>query len=195
MSNEFNKQIFIQKYFPNTYHWELTDSELLIKRTNLFSGSVQRTLRLDEVSHRYEIQESNFSSLNFFAFFLVIIFVYLLSYADNALILAVLVLFASPVLLGYYFANHKAIMLSAKNEPLTFFFQKKDQVAVEAFVREIIQSSKKYLIWKYGQVDADLDKNLQIRNYKWLRDNAIINDEEYQSLKSQLKEVLQKENK
>lgn len=192
---ENNIHYLSQKRFFKKAIFELSEKSLKISNQQLFRGKRERVLRLDEIGHKYEIQQSSTITSNFLTIFFLIFIFFLIPFLpsifeSNIISLFLLSLFFIPILLGILL-QEKVILLQAKAEPLVFFWSKKDKAEIELFVNEIIQHSKRFLVWKFGQPDKDLPKDKQIDNFKWLRDNLVITEEEYQVLKQQLNQLFE----
>ncbi|MEO1652868.1 MAG: hypothetical protein AAFU64_04945, partial [Bacteroidota bacterium] len=169
------------------FAYRLEDKFLFIQHYNFFLGKRERQVRLDEIAHRYEKQTSSLWKRSFFSvLFLIILSIFLLqpslSFFVYLLVMALIGLFSLLI-----FVKHKFILLSAKPEALVFPIRGRKESEIESFVQEIIHQSKQYLIWRYGQIDPDLPQEPQFRNFKWLRDIEALSEEEYQSLKDELK--------
>ncbi len=85
--------------------------------------------------------------------------------------------------------NNNAL-INTKNELLIINRNRPSQQAVDAFILALFQQQKDYLKWKFGTIDADLDFDIQIVNFRKLRNNKIISDDEYLQLKNELKEII-----
>jgi len=75
---------------------------------------------------------------------------------------------------------------------IDMYFTKRYREDVLAFADTIIDSTNKFLIEKYCNVDRDLPLESQLSNLGFLRDKELINGEKFEQLKNQL---LGRENK
>ncbi len=95
----------------------------------------------------------------------------------------------------YAFINREnsVIFIKTKPEMLVINRKRPSKQDVDAFIDALFSQQKTYLKWKFGTVDADLDFDVQIVNFRKLRNMAIISDDEYEQLKTQLKDIIKAE--
>ena len=177
-----NHTFIINAY--NYYEYTLKDKSLEVYHWNFFQGGNRYTINLNDIEYHYETKYQSIWRPNYLGiYFLIIIYAILeLRLAELAFIL---LLILGLLLL----VKSKVIILHAKPKPLVFSCWSTSPEQIESFIEEIIQSSKNYFRWKYGQADKDLPFEKQIQNYKWLRDIEVIDDEEYLELKQNLKAI------
>lgn len=86
-----------------------------------------------------------------------------------------------------FFLKKKVVSINVLDgTKIELFFNSNNKAAVVAFADEIIQSSNKHLLRKFGKIDKALPIEPQINNIQFLRDREIITEEEYESMKNQL---------
>ena len=166
----------------------LTEKELIIKTQNLITGKREWSVRLDEVSLQHNTRDigvfSNGCLFSVVAIVTCTAFISLLSLTTTAIIIAVSV---APIILGRMANYTNYTQINTTRGYIAVSISRRNKKQAEEFLAALKDASKKYLCWKYGTVDPDLPFERQIENYWWLRNNAIISDEEYKQLKEQLK--------
>ena len=70
---------------------------------------------------------------------------------------------------------------------LFFYNKKKEKDEIHNFLIEIEQKRKGYYKDKYYKIDEDIDTDAQIQRLKWLKENEIITNVEYEHMKDILK--------
>ena len=70
---------------------------------------------------------------------------------------------------------------------VSFFLESPSQNEVETFANNIIQESKKIILDKYSKVDADIPEETMINQLLWLRNRAIITEDEFERKKEEYK--------
>ena len=79
--------------------------------------------------------------------------------------------------------------IKTKNEPIRLHINKWTEEKGKAFLQKVIDQSKTFLRSKYMFLDKDLPFKSQVENYRWLLVNDLINQEEYEHLKLELKRL------
>lgn len=77
------------------------------------------------------------------------------------------------------------IYLYGGTQDLSFFRNKPDEKTVDQFVDELIERTKQFLRNKYARIDKDLNKDVQIGNFNWLKNIEVITNEEFEELKEE----------
>jgi len=78
------------------------------------------------------------------------------------------------------------VYLYGGSQDLAFYRNIPNEESVDQFLDELIQATKEYLREKYTKIDKDLAEDIQIENFKWLKDIEVITEQEYQELKEEL---------
>ncbi len=73
------------------------------------------------------------------------------------------------------------------SQDLSFFRDIPDADSVDEFVDELISKTKIFLRKKYAKVDKDLNQEMQIANFDWLKNIGVISEQEFESLKEEVK--------
>lgn len=154
----------------------------------MFSGSREWSVRLDEIDHRYSIRKSGVMANGCLSVILIVVVSTLLIIRMDLvmIVVAVLVIFIL-IVVGRFTGHSHYIELQTKRGSIII---PRDAADAEEFVKAVIKASRQYLIWKYGTVDRHLNREKQIENFWWLRNNGIITDEEYKGLTDKLNEIL-----
>jgi|3_EtaG_2_1085321.scaffolds.fasta_scaffold24057_2 hypothetical protein len=90
--------------------------------------------------------------------------------------------------IGIFFSlipTKNEIYLYGGIQDLSFFRNKPDEKTVDQFVDELIEHTKQFLKNKYAKIDKDLNKDLQISNFHWLKNIEVITNEEFEELKEE----------
>ncbi len=77
------------------------------------------------------------------------------------------------------------IYLYGGTQDLSFFRNKPDEKTVDQFVDELVERTKQFLRNKYARIDKDLNHDVQIGNFNWLKDIEVITNEEFEALKEE----------
>ena len=184
---------FDQKNLFCKRSYEYDRSILTVTTWDLFTGLKKWTLRLDEISHRYEARTFTSPYNGCLIYFLIFsLAAFLILNISWVVSLIVGVVAVTPLILGRFVNYFNYFEIQTKRGPLLIRQNRFNKVQAEAFITGLIQASKQYLIWRYGTIDPDYSREKQIENFRWLRNNDIISDEEYDNLKARLNEVLKK---
>lgn len=171
----------------------LTDKELTITTQNLITGKSEWSVRLDEVSLQHNTRNIGIFSMGcLFAFVAVVVCIAAMSFLSYTAIVILVVIASTPIILGRIANYTNYTQINTKRGYITVSISRKNKKQAEEFLAALREASKRYLCWKYGSVDPDLPFERQVENYWWLRNNAIISDEEYHQLKEQLKAAQKK---
>lgn len=163
---------------------------LRVKTTNLFTGTSEWSVRLDEIDFQQSIRKMDlFSNGCLMAVALITLSTVAIANFSFATGFIVFVISLTPLILGRLLNQDRYIQINTKKGLLLIGNSKKDKARNSEFLAALKNASKKYLTWKYGTVDADLSFEKQIENYWWLRNNEIITEEEYGKLKDELKKL------
>ena len=167
------------------------DKELSVRTKSILAGEKIRTVRLDEIRHTYDYSTTFNGAGLLTAFAAAALFIYLFSLAapflhlDGGFFFLLIAIIALPFFFNYY--NYYE--LKTKNESIILPCSKKKKEEAEDFLRLLIDASKQFLKKKYGFVDADIPKDVQFQNYRWLLQNEIISEVEYEEMKKKLREL------
>ena len=167
------------------------DKELSVRTKSILSGEKIRTVRLDEIRHSYDFSTTFNGTALITAFAAAALFIYLFSLAAPFLNLdaGFFFLLIAIISLPFFFNYYNYYELKTKAEPLVLRCSKKKKEEAENFLVLLFDASKQFLKKKYGFADADIPKEVQFQNYRWLLQNAIISEEEYEEMKKKLKEL------
>ena len=88
----------------------------------------------------------------------------------------------------YFYLSSSVIVINSKISPILFLKNRPNEVQVLIFIEELQSRIKTFLKWKYGNIDPDLSFDLQVKNYRWLRNQEVISDDEYDQLRQNLKD-------
>lgn len=168
----------------------LTDKELTIFTKNFITGTSEWSVWLDEVSLQHNTRNIGlFSNGCLFSIVAVIVCTALVSMLSVTSMVIVVVIALVPIIIGRFANYTHYTQINTKRGYITVSLSRKNKTEAEQFLSALREASKHYLRWKYGAVDPDLPFERQVENYWWLRNNAIISDDDYKQLKEQLKSV------
>lgn len=86
----------------------------------------------------------------------------------------------------YLFSIKNLIVVNCSEGRLPFFRNIPNSNTVEKFIENIFAKRKEYYINKITKIDGDYNLEELFQRYRWLHDNDIISDQEYQELKNKL---------
>jgi hypothetical protein len=176
-----------QRKFFSSQTLRFDDTTLYISTWSVVTGTKQWSLKLDEISHSHTVRQLGlFANGCLFAIFIVILCTMVIIQMPFVTILVILAIAMTPLFLGRLMHNYNFIQIETRKEPVLIGYSKREKVEADHFVTGLTGAAKKYLRWKYGTPDADLNRDKQIENFWWLRNHAVITDEEFQQLKSKL---------
>jgi len=69
---------------------------------------------------------------------------------------------------------------------IDFLHNKPNHQQVDQFIDQLKATQKKFFIDRYGNVDKSLPINDQLQNLVWLRNNSLLNNEEFEAKKNYL---------
>lgn len=185
---------FTHKSILQTTVAAFDEKEVSVRTKSILSGEKVRTVRLDEIRHTYDFSTTFNGAGLLTAIAAGSLFIYLISLAapfinlDGGFFFILITIIVLPFFFNYY--NYYEI--KTKDESIILRCSKKKKEEAEDFIFLLINASKQYLKNKYGFVDADIPKEVQFQNYRWLLQNAIISEEEYQEMKKKLREIKDK---
>ncbi|MGK0364543.1 MAG: hypothetical protein ACI85O_001600 [Saprospiraceae bacterium] len=180
---------FTHKTILQTTIAAFDDKELSVRTKSILAGEKIRTVRLDEIRHSYDFSTTFNGAGLLTAFAVATLFIYLFSSAAPFINFggAFIPLLIAVIFLPFFFNYYNYYELKAKGEPIILRCSKKKKAEAEDFLTLLIDASKLYVKNKYGFADADIPKDVQFQNYRWLLQNSIISEEEYEDMKKNLK--------
>lgn len=183
-----------QRGFLAWKKFEYDQRTLKVFSWDIVSGSKEWSVQLDEISHRYDVRRRGFFSGGcLLAVLIFVLSTLLILNTSWQLSLITMLVILIPSLFGGTINLYRYIELNTKRGSIILKQSSPSNKTVSEFVDGLINASKQYLIWKYGTTDPDFSKDKQIENYRWLRNNGIIADQEYENLKATLFAKLKKE--
>jgi hypothetical protein len=87
----------------------------------------------------------------------------------------------------YFKKPQNEIILIGGEQDVSFFGDIPDTKTVEKYIDEVIKNSSRYILFKYGKIDADLPEDTQMNILYWLKNRELISDYEYEDLKKEYK--------
>jgi hypothetical protein len=177
-----------QRRLFSEQHFRFDDSTLHLFTSNLVSGKRAWSVRLDEINPSYTVRQIGlFSNGCLSATAVIIVSTLLIVSLPWLTSLIVLVISLTPLFIGRLVHNYNYIQFETKRGPFLIGYSKSQKTEADRFVASLQAACAKYLKWKYGTPDPDLNKEKQIENFWWLRNHGVISDQEYGELKSVLK--------
>ncbi len=181
---------FETKRFFNKQSIELLDSGLKVKKKTLFEFH-EFEIPFENLENKKSVSTNVNHGLLVIALFFFIVGLLYLS-GGHWGIFTLLLLIAISIIIIAFMTKRRIIKISGYQINLELFFSKSNETEVRNFADEIIKTSNKYLLNKFGKVDKDLPIENQLSNIEFLRNREIIDEERFQELKNQL---IGKENK
>jgi hypothetical protein len=180
----------IQKSFLSKNIYSIENAVLRITQKGVFENK-EFTIPLDEISPN--IERHYFRQHIIIPLIILLVFMYI-GVSMNILEVSFPVLFLSFIILWLLYTKaYGVIRLNTKRELLMINAQSPSRKAVDEFITTLFQKQKDYLKWKYGTLDKDLDFDIQITNFRKLRNMGILSDAEYEQLKMELKAIIKGE--
>ncbi len=170
--------------FFNHQTTELMNNGLKIKRKSMFDYH-EYEISFENLENKKSVTSQVNHGFLVFAFFFIVVGLLYLSSANYG-IFFFLLLIAITITIIAFTTKKKIVKISGHQYNLELFFSKSNENEVRLFADEIINSSNKYLLNKYGKVDKDLPIENQLINIEFLKNRDIIDEEKYQELKNQL---------
>jgi hypothetical protein len=174
----------IQKTLFTKKIWTINETKLDINETVYFRQR-EWSIPLDEIHPYADKRADKRSSI---VFNLMIGILCLILWAANFSAFTFILIGISFFVFLNRENNHA--LINTKHELLIINRNRPSQQAVDVFINALFEQQKDYLKWKFGTIDADLDFDIQIVNFRKLRNNKIISDEEYVQLKTALKDII-----
>lgn len=166
-------------------NFELKKSTLKVDVKNLFDQT-EYEISLEHIDYKRKVQVIFNHGLLVASFFALAIGL-LLMFAPNEEAAIVFFSVAVVCFTSAFFLKRRVVTIHALDgNKIELFFNNRNKDQVVAYADQIIESSNKYLLRKYGKIDPALPIEPQINNIQFLRDREIITEEEYEALKNQL---------
>jgi uncharacterized integral membrane protein len=89
-------------------------------------------------------------------------------------------------LVTFFVRVHSYFIPTTNNGLLEIYFGKPNLAETEVFLSDLKHSINQFLKDKYGKIDMDLPRDVQLSNLMWLRDREILSDDEFETLKLKL---------
>jgi uncharacterized membrane protein (Fun14 family) len=177
--------IFENRRYFKIQKFELKKSIMKVNLKTLFDRA-EYDISYEHIDYKKKIEVIFNHGLfvsSFFAFAIGII----AAFAQNEQAALVFFLIGAVCFTLAFFLKKRVVTINVLDgTKIELYFNSRNKDAVVAFADEIIQSSNKHLLHKYGKVDKALPIDPQINSIQFLRDREIITEEEYESLKDQL---------
>jgi hypothetical protein len=169
-------------------HGEYTlTTDTLVVRQKFRAVHSERTIRLEELDLRPKVQPGPIFGGYTVWGLLLVMGVVLPSLATAFYWLGVLV-GAVATYMAYLLSRGLGtqLLLETKQDPVVLYRKRPTPQAVDEFVAAVQAQARVYLRWKYGQVDPGYPAEIQVKNFRWLRDQNHITEAEYAALKADL---------
>lgn len=75
------------------------------------------------------------------------------------------------------------------SQNISFFRNVPNELEVDTFIDEHIKRTKQQLKDKFAKVGRDLNREVQIGNFNWLKSIEVIAEDEYEALKEEINRV------
>ena len=89
-------------------------------------------------------------------------------------------------LVTFFVRVHSYFIPTTNNGLIEIYFGKPTLAETDKFLTDLKQNINLFLKDRYGKIDKDLPKDVQLSNIMWLRDREIIDEEEFETLKYRL---------
>jgi hypothetical protein len=183
-----------QRSFLSRKVFEFDQRTLTISTWDLVDGAKEWSVQLDEISHRYDARGMVvFSGGCLSLFGISALSTLLIINAGWETLLILLLIALIPIVFGRHLNLYSYFEMGTARGTISIIQTNPSREKVLEFMNGLISASKQFLIWKYGTVDPDFSQEKQVENFRWLRNNGIISDEEYENLKATLKDKIKKQ--
>ncbi len=170
---------------------ELHPNEVIVKVQHLFLGRIEKIVPLAEISHRIERRQINYTERGCMVvgitYILAFVFFYRLITQDALLATVFILLYLGFLMLANRTLGDRYLEIKTRHEPIIIHVNRWTAQRGRDFMEKVISQSRTYLRGQYMFMDKDLSFERQVENYRWLLMNELITEDEYESLKSQLK--------
>jgi hypothetical protein len=176
-----------QKQLSEHCEFLLTPDALIIRK-RYRTIHYERMIRLEELDFRTQILPwPTFSGSSFLSIAALTALVLLPSLFLNTYWFGLLIgLVAAYLVFLHSRGGGAQLLIEVKGEPLILNRNQPTPQAVDEFVAAVLAQARAHLRWKYGQVDPGYPTEIQVKNFRWLRDQKHITDQEYTALKAEL---------
>jgi hypothetical protein len=174
----------IQSKFVIQREFILSDNSLKVNEKRFGKLANQVEYNLDEISFRKAVYTP---PLMTFYKALGAVFLFWFFMEGNIFFTIIAFLAVLYFVIDYFYLSGSVIVVNSKSTPILFLKNRPNEVEVLEFIEELQNRIKAFLKWKYGNLDQDLPFDLQIKNYRWLRNQEVISDDEYDQLCQDLK--------
>jgi hypothetical protein len=89
-------------------------------------------------------------------------------------------------LVTFFARVHSYYIPTTNNGQLEIYYGNPTLADTEKFLNDLKLSINQFLKNKYGKIDKDLPRDVQLSNIMWLRDRDILSEEEFNTLKFKL---------
>ena len=170
---------------------ELHSTEVIVKVQHLVLGRIEKIVPLAEINHRIERRQINYTERGCMVvgitYLLAFVFFYRLITQDPLLATVFVLLYLGFLLVANRALGDRYLEIKTRHEPIIIHVNRWTAEKGRDFMEKIIEQSRTYLRGQYMFLDKDLSFERQVENYRWLLMNELITEEEYESLKRQLK--------
>ena len=181
----------IQKKLFTRNIYTIKDTVLQIDLRSLFEQR-QFTIPLDEINLNFE--RNFFTQHIFIPVFMIVIFMLIGKFTGFESEILTPLLWISVFLSVFIIAkNYGIVKIKTKHDFVIINAQSPSKDKVNLFLNTLIEKQKDHLKWKYGILDKDLDFDIQVVNFRKLRNMGILTDAEYEERKVALKALIKGE--
>lgn len=182
-----------QNKLLTTREFTIAETGLIVKLKTI-SRSKELQIPYEEIQLNRRIKEDkvDITSLVLVIFFGGAFLISLLSkliYNNEIAWGAIIIMFLLLIIgaLSFY-SNSKRLMLipTLNNGYLIVFTKRPTLTVVNSFMESLSTKYKEFLKSRYGKIDRDYSTENQLSNFLWLKDQDVINEEEFLELKNAL---------
>ena len=185
--------ILKQKYFLASREFTLTDSEINAKYKTLKEHK-EWTIKLDEIGneilYRSFPKTPGYIAASVMGLFIIVLTLAFILDKGNPDIKILIVNYLIWIPLALFFLlkpAKKEIHILGGKYSLSFFQDRPNKEELKNFIDALLNSSKIYILEKYGKIDSDLPEATQMNILNWLKSRDIISQEKYEDLKHEYK--------
>jgi len=174
--------------------YELTEKVLRVREKE--DGEIKEwSVKLEDIGHHvlYESRTRNRAYIVLFILVAFLIFLTIALFKSDDFNGNLPVVISAYVFCGFFIALQflvplkNDICITGGKTTLTLFQGKPSVEEVNKFVDELIKSSKKSIVDKFGKIDPDLPESTMMNQLYWLKNNDFISSREYEALKEEYK--------
>jgi hypothetical protein len=182
-----------QRYLLKKKEFELKEKGIVI-RTHEFSEYAEVTVPYEDITRDSTISKSSskrwFIAGTVFLLIALICIIYRLTGEDVDSFNLVVWAICAAVCFGIYILKYESIkkIMLTNGKAIYFFLDKPNDKIFNEFICNLYIKRNEYLKERYAKIDTDLPLEQMLYRINWLKENEIINNDEFVELKTLITE-------